>query len=85
MNNQPNGVHGGARTRPSTPSGLFVRALYDYTPPAEDQSSLSFRRGDVIQIITQTESGWWDGVINNRRGWIPSNYVEIVANQSMEH
>ena len=58
------------------PTGFYVRALYDYD--ADDQTSLSFRQGDIIQVLTQLESGWWDGVIHGYRGWFPSNYCEAV-------
>ncbi|KAI1267237.1 ras GEF [Xylariaceae sp. FL1019] len=62
----------------ATPQGtLYVRALYDYE--ADDRTSLSFHEGDVIQVITQLESGWWDGVINGVRGWFPSNYCQIIT------
>jgi son of sevenless-like protein len=56
----------------------YVRALYDYD--ADDRTSLSFHEGDVIEVITQLESGWWDGVINGVRGWFPSNYCQVIAN-----
>lgn len=56
---------------------MYVRALYDYE--ADDRTSLSFHEGDVIQVITQLDSGWWDGVINGVRGWFPSNYCQIIA------
>lgn len=56
---------------------MFVRALYDYE--ADDRTSLSFAQGDIIQVITQLESGWWDGVINGVRGWFPSNYCAVVS------
>ncbi|RMZ85670.1 hypothetical protein DV737_g677, partial [Chaetothyriales sp. CBS 132003] len=59
------------------PPPLYVRALYDYE--ADDQTSLSFRQGDIIQVITQLESGWWDGVIRDTRGWFPSNYCTLVS------
>lgn len=58
------------------PPGMYVRALYDYT--ADDRTSLSFRQGDTIQVITQLASGWWDGVINGVRGWFPSNYCALI-------
>ncbi|TQS32607.1 hypothetical protein Golomagni_07071, partial [Golovinomyces magnicellulatus] len=62
----------------TAPQGtMYVRALYDYE--ADDRTSLSFHEGDVIQVITQLESGWWDGVINGVRGWFPSNYCQIVG------
>ena len=56
---------------------MYVRALYDYE--ADDRTSLSFHEGDVIQVITQLESGWWDGVINGVRGWFPSNYCQVIT------
>ena len=59
------------------PGALYVRALYDYD--ADDRTSLSFHEGDIIQVITQLESGWWDGVINGVRGWFPSNYCQIIS------
>ncbi|KAF2138693.1 uncharacterized protein K452DRAFT_255463 [Aplosporella prunicola CBS 121167] len=62
------------------PGGMYVRALYDYD--ADDRTSLSFRQGDIIQVITQLESGWWDGVINGVRGWFPSNYCAVVQRPS---
>lgn len=68
-----NGILGSA-----PPGTLYVRALYDYE--ADDRTSLSFHEGDVIQVITQLESGWWDGVINGVRGWFPSNYCQIITN-----
>ncbi|RMY73532.1 hypothetical protein D0863_03820 [Hortaea werneckii] len=69
-----NGIAGSSVLPPGT---LFVRALYDYD--ADDRTSLSFRQGDLIQVITQLESGWWDGVIHGVRGWFPSNYCAVVS------
>jgi son of sevenless-like protein len=59
------------------PGQLYVRALYDYD--ADDRISLSFRANDIIQVITQLESGWWDGVRNGVRGWFPSNYCSVIS------
>ena len=64
------------QTTPISPPAMYVRALYDYE--ADDQTSLSFRQGDIIQVITQLESGWWDGIINGIRGWFPSNYCQVI-------
>ena len=62
------------------PPALYVRALYNYD--SDDRTSLSFREGDVIQVITQLTSGWWDGVIKGVRGWFPSNYCVVVTGPS---
>ena len=70
------GMNGYTATQ-APPPALYVRALYDYD--ADDHTSLSFKKGDVIQVLTQLESGWWDGVINDVRGWFPSNYCAIVS------
>ncbi|KAL2200924.1 ras guanine nucleotide exchange factor domain-containing protein [Corynascus similis CBS 632.67] len=67
-----NGIVGSA-----PPGAMYVRALYDYE--ADDRTSLSFHEGDIIQVITRLESGWWDGVINGVRGWFPSNYCQIIT------
>ncbi|KAK0934871.1 cell division cycle-related protein, partial [Friedmanniomyces endolithicus] len=56
---------------------LHVRALYDYDAK-DDRTSLSFSAGEIIQVITQLESGWWDGVLHGVRGWFPSNYCAVV-------
>ncbi|EMD39992.1 hypothetical protein CERSUDRAFT_112236 [Gelatoporia subvermispora B] len=63
-------------------STFFCRALYDYK--TTDASSLSFRKGDVIEVLTQLESGWWDGLLGDERGWFPSNYVMLITDQEAE-
>lgn len=45
---------------------IFVRALFDFQ--SSESSSLNFRVGDVIEILSQLESGWWDGVHEGQRG-----------------
>ncbi|GBB99424.1 hypothetical protein RclHR1_03520004 [Rhizophagus clarus] len=64
-----------------TTSVLVVRALYDFN--SNDSSSLSFKRDDIIQVLTQLESGWWDGLCNGERGWFPSNYVTVYEEEDL--
>jgi hypothetical protein len=66
----------GTKTGPTTPISprYIVRAQFDFD--ASDPSALSFRSGDVIEVYTMLESGWWDGMLDGRRGWFPSNFVE---------
>lgn len=56
---------------------MFVRAIYDYVPA--DPSALTFEAGAVIEVLTQLESGWWDGMLGNVRGWFPSNFVVAIT------
>ena len=55
---------------------LYVRALYPFA--SEEESSLSFDEGDIIRVLTKLDSGWWDGFLDGKRGWFPSNFVEEV-------
>lgn len=57
-------------------SFFLVRAKFDFT--ATDGNALSFNEGDIIHVFSRLESGWWDGMLDGRRGWFPSNYVEEV-------
>lgn len=61
---------------------LFCRALYNYD--AQDASALSFRQGDIIEVLTQQPSGWWDGLLGDERGWFPSNYVEVISDEEAD-
>ncbi|KAF8158224.1 ras guanine nucleotide exchange factor domain-containing protein [Crassisporium funariophilum] len=63
-------------------NSLFCRALYDYE--AQDASALSFHRDDIIEVLTQQPSGWWDGLLGEERGWFPSNYVTIISDEEAE-
>ena len=59
---------------------INARALYDYT--ARSDKELSFNRGDVLQVIEKTpDHNWWDGILEDRRGFIPVSYVEITEVQ----
>ena len=38
---------------------------------------LSFAKSDTI-VLTQApaDGGWWEGTLDGKTGWFPSNYVE---------
>ncbi len=44
---------------------------------------LSFSKDDII-IITQapTDGGWWEGTLDGKTGWFPSNYVEQILQKT---
>ncbi|EIW67419.1 hypothetical protein TREMEDRAFT_33759 [Tremella mesenterica DSM 1558] len=83
--NQPGQNHGGPITTQQPPydavaedeePAYFVRARFDFA--SSDPSALSFKEGDIIEVIQMLESGWWDGLLNGKRGWFPSNFVQEV-------
>jgi len=51
-------------------------AKFDFE--AQDDTQLSLKQGDIIQVISRLSSGWWDGICNGKRGWFPSNYVQDI-------
>ena len=53
----------------------FVYALHDFVPQQQNATCLAFRAGELIRVLNRDPSGWWDGEIDGRRGWFPSNYV----------
>lgn len=49
-------------------------AQHDYT--AADGTELSFRKGDVLELVSSSPSmAWWEARLDGRSGQIPSNYV----------
>ncbi|KAJ1841400.1 cell division cycle- protein, partial [Coemansia sp. RSA 2703] len=56
---------------------FFVRALYPFK--SSETSGLTFERGEIIEVLACLESGWWNGICGNCRGWFPSNYVENIS------
>ncbi|KAI2637499.1 ras GEF [Xylaria nigripes] len=60
------------------PETRYVRAKYNFQ--SEDRTSLDLREGDILEVLTRLDSGWWDGVLNGVRGWFPSNYTEPILN-----
>ncbi|XP_061691714.1 rho guanine nucleotide exchange factor 6 isoform X2 [Syngnathoides biaculeatus] len=55
---------------------LMVKARFNFKQNNEDE--LSFVKGDVIVVTRQEEGGWWEGNLNGKTGWFPSNYVREV-------
>ncbi|XP_067299759.1 rho guanine nucleotide exchange factor 7a isoform X1 [Pseudorasbora parva] len=55
---------------------LVVKARFNFQQTNEDE--LSFSKGDIINVTRTEEGGWWEGSLNGRTGWFPSNYVREV-------
>ncbi|KAI0755149.1 SH3 domain-containing protein [Daedaleopsis nitida] len=53
----------------------YVLAMHDFAPQQSNVTCLTFRAGQVIRVLNRDTSGWWDGEVDGRRGWFPSNYV----------
>ncbi|XP_062383823.1 rho guanine nucleotide exchange factor 7b [Sardina pilchardus] len=60
---------------------VLVKARFTFQQTNEDE--LSFSKGDLIQVMRQEDGGWWEGSLNGRSGWFPSNYVREVKDKSV--
>ncbi|CAI9622791.1 unnamed protein product [Staurois parvus] len=74
-------VPGGGRTKPAPkpkpqPKLPYCRALFAYD--AQDTDELSFNANDVLELIREDPSGWWQGRLRGREGLFPGNYVEKI-------
>ena len=60
-----------------TTAAETVTALYDYS--ATQEGDLSFRAGDIIEIITKTGNAneWWVGKLQGRQGQFPGEYPVV--------
>ncbi|KAL2115635.1 hypothetical protein VTJ04DRAFT_9890 [Mycothermus thermophilus] len=65
--------------RLAAPKVETVTALYDFSAQAE--GDLSFRAGDVIEVVQRTnnENEWWTGRLGGKTGQFPGNYVKLNA------
>ncbi|XP_029349233.1 mitogen-activated protein kinase kinase kinase 9 [Echeneis naucrates] len=72
--------NGSSSVRDAGPAAApgFWTAVFDYEATADDE--LSLRRGDVVEVLSKDslvsgDEGWWTGMIADRVGIFPSNYV----------
>ncbi|KAM9716525.1 MAGUK p55 subfamily member 3-like isoform 3-T3 [Menidia menidia] len=66
-------------------SRVYLRALFDYTPYEDratpcQEAGLPFKRGDILQVVSQEDSTWWQakrvGDCNLRAALIPSTQFQ---------
>jgi len=59
-------------------------ALYDYE--ARTIEDLSFKKGEIVEIINDTQGDWWYARSRTTKleGYIPSNYVAKVKSLESE-
>lgn len=53
-----------------------VEALGDFR--AEKRGDLSFRKGEIVQILQMRHDNWWLGQHGGTSGWLPSNFVRLL-------
>ncbi|GFN86286.1 growth factor receptor-bound protein 2 [Plakobranchus ocellatus] len=54
---------------------MEAKALWDFEATQPDE--MSFRRGNVLSVISMEDGGWYKAVMGNRTGFIPSTYIKL--------
>ncbi|XP_005453018.2 nostrin isoform X1 [Oreochromis niloticus] len=62
------------KTTPELCSIGKCKAIYSFTPEHDDE--LALNEGDLLDIYSKEENGWWFGMLNGQTGHFPSTYVE---------
>ena len=60
---------------------VLVRAVFKFKGTNNDE--LKFKKGDIITITQKEDGGWWEGTLDGKTGWFPSNYVEDMPRSVM--
>ena len=68
--------------RPAPPAAaakspdVYARCVEDFT--GSDSRELSFKKGQVVRVLSQDESGWWSSELDGALGYAPSTYLELL-------
>ncbi|XP_077416221.1 mitogen-activated protein kinase kinase kinase 9 [Vanacampus margaritifer] len=74
---EEDGENGAEPLPEAAPAGRWT-AVFDYEATADDE--LNLRRGDLVEVLSKDslvsgDEGWWTGVVADRVGIFPCNYV----------
>lgn len=55
----------------------LYRAMYTYI--SQEDGEVTFIEGDEVELIQQSENGWWLVRTSEELGWGPSNFLQSLA------
>jgi len=57
-------------------SSLLARADFEYTK--QEESELTIKPGDIINLLDNSDEQWWYGELNGTSGYFPATYVAVL-------
>lgn len=55
-----------------------VDALAEHDYIAKTPHELTIKKGDIIRDVVRKQDGWWEGVLNEKRGIFPDTFVRPI-------
>lgn len=50
--------------------------MFSYEYQATNETELSFKEGDTLDIKLKDDSGWWFAALGGKCGYVPATYFE---------
>jgi hypothetical protein len=57
-----------------------AKGLIDFE--RQDPNELSFKRNDILKILSMNDEHCWIGELNGKNGWFPAKFVQLVDERS---
>ncbi|CAH0552731.1 unnamed protein product [Brassicogethes aeneus] len=57
----------------------MVEVLVEHDYVAKEYDELTIKKGDIIKDVAKKQGGWWEGVLNDKKGMFPDNFVKVLS------
>lgn len=58
------------------------KVIVEYDYMAKEPDELTIRKGDIITDVVKKQGGWWEGVLKDKKGMFPDNFVRPLDKDS---
>ncbi|XP_023022284.1 CIN85 and CD2AP related [Leptinotarsa decemlineata] len=61
---------------------MMVEVIVEFDYIANEPDELTIKKGDIIKDVVKKKGGWWEGVLNQKKGMFPDNFVRPLEKDS---
>ena len=54
-----------------------VEVVVEYDYVAQEMDELNLKKGEIITNVVKVQEGWCQGVLNDKKGMFPDNFVKV--------